>query len=83
MPIKDIIHTYECKYCHKKFTMFDKPGGGLIFFPDNVCWPVDGKLELVMHVRSKHKREYDMEKIFYSDQSLINLNYHIDPEKRL
>ena len=80
MPIKEIMHTYECKYCHKKFTMFDKPDGGLIFFPENVMWPCNGELELVMHIKSKHKNEYRLADIFYSDQSLIALNYHIDPE---
>lgn len=76
MPIKDIIRIYECKYCKKKFTMFERPNGELVYFPENVMWPVHGEFELTDHVRNKHRREYDLNRVFYDDDSLINLNFH-------
>ena len=76
MPIKDIVHIYKCRFCGKKFTMFDGANGELIFFPENVMWPTHGELELVYHLRNCHKHEYDMDRTFYGDNKhLINTNY--------
>lgn len=81
MPIKDIMHTYECKYCKKKFVMFDKPNGELLYFPENVMWPVHGDLELMAHLRSQHRHYYDLDSMFYGldTNTLIDLNYNISP----
>ena len=79
MPIKDIIHTYECKYCKQKWTMFDAPDGTLLYFPQNTIRPVHGEWELVYHLKHKHWHNYNMDTIFYGNdnKTLINLNFHI------
>lgn len=76
MPIKDILHVYECKYCHKRFTMFDGPGGKLIFFPESSTWPTDGKFELIYHLKNHHGPDYRRDKEFYDTNELIKIEYH-------
>lgn len=59
--------------------MFDKPNGGLIYFPENVMWPVNGKLELLSHLRSRHRPNYDLDRTFYGCDSdaIIGTAYHV------
>lgn len=62
MPIKDCIRTCTCKYCKKKFTMFENSAGELIYFPANTVRPCLGYYELVNHLRNAHQEIYN----FYS-----------------
>lgn len=65
MPVKDVIHVFQCKFCNEKFTMFDHPDGGLIYFPANVMWPIHGEFALVDHFRNCHRHNYELHKLFY------------------
>ena len=60
MPIKDCIRTCKCKYCDKKFTMFEDSTGELIFFPDNTVRPCLGYYELLDHLRKEHREIYNL-----------------------
>ena len=60
MPVKDAIRTCKCKYCDKKFTMFENSDGELIFFPENTVRPVWGWYELLDHLRQSHKEIYNL-----------------------
>lgn len=71
MPVKDVIHVFKCKFCDQKFTMFDGPTGGLIYFPANVMWPVHGEFELVDHIRNEHRHVYEMQRLFYGNDPNI------------
>ena len=85
MPVKDVIHVYRCRFCNKKYTMFDSPKGGLIYFPANVMWPVHGEYALVDHIRMCHKHNYDIHKIFYGTDhaTLIKKNYRRDEDESI
>ena len=89
MPVKDVIHVFQCKFCDKKFTMFDSPKGGLIYFPANVMWPVHGEFELIDHIRNEHRRNYELHTLFYGqDHNLLIMKNYRRPldesnEKRL
>lgn len=78
MPIKDIIHVCECKFCKQKWTMFDSSDGGLLYFPEKTIRPVHGEYELLYHLKHKHFRNYDADMIFYNSDSkaIINANFH-------
>lgn len=79
MPIKDIMRVYVCKYCQKKFTMFDGPNGELIFFPENVMWPVHGGFELIDHLKKYHRYFYLNDRAWfgYDNKAIINNTYRI------
>lgn len=84
MPIKDIIRIFECKYCKKKFTMFEKSDGELVYFPENVMWPVHGDFELASHLKMKHRHNYDRDRTFYTDEELIKRDYHkVKPDEEI
>ena len=80
MPVKDVIHVFQCKFCGKKFTMFDSPNGELVYFPENVMWPIHGEFELVDHIRNAHRHVYELHKIFYGgDRNLLIMNNYRRP----
>lgn len=81
MPIKDIMHIYRCRYCNMKFTMFEGTNGRLIFFPNNVMWPTNGTVELIYHLKNRHRHIYDLERLFYGndDKHLVSVNFIVDP----
>lgn len=67
MPVKDAIRTCKCKYCNKKFTMFQNADGELIYFPENTVRPAWGYYELLHHLRKEHPE------IFHLYSFLTNL----------
>ena len=76
MPIKDAARCFRCKYCGKEFTLFENSKGKLIFYPENVMWPVHGDLELIDHLRSKHTDEYEYARIFFTERmDVIDYSY--------
>ena len=78
MPIKDIMHLYECKFCKKKWTMFDGPDKKLLYFPDNTIRPVHGEYELLYHLKHQHFHNYSADMIFYNKDTnkVIDANFH-------
>lgn len=79
MPVKDTIHVLKCKYCGKRYTMFDTPDRGLVYYPDNVMWPTHGNLELVDHMRMNHQHEHEMYILFnnYDRDEYVKAHYEV------
>ena len=79
MPIKDALRVFKCDIGGKKFTMFEKSDGELVYFPENVMWPVHGKLELAMHFKS-HKPNYEAWTAFngWNVDEVIKKNFKVE-----